>query len=476
MKTFALKHKFASNITRSVDDMAAFFAYKRTLSSSLELDISLEEDNVWAVLHNTEKQWNDFVQIESSTSGEFNRAVKLAVFSVFCKLTGKKPKFPWGILTGVRPGKLVHKLLDSGMSSTRIPSYLFEKYLVPTDKGKLLTNIVLRQRKLLLPDKSLKEVGVYIGIPFCSSRCSYCSFPSGIVPSDEESQQNFLNLIEEDIHSVIQLLSMHDLHLRSLYIGGGTPTSLGEKTFARLLMLVKPLTAFTDLEEYTVEAGRPDSFSISKVAAMEVAGVNRISVNPQTFHDKTLKLIGRKHSIADFYSAYNMVRNSSIPIVNVDLIIGLPGETEEEIIYSLTQASKLRPNNLTIHTLTQKKSTSIFGKAFNLDAEAAERMVRKGREFSASIGLEPYYLYRQHYMLGNLANVGYAYPGTESLYNIQMMEERHPIIGIGPASASKVPLADGHHLRKLYMPKNIDTYAYSLKYLFKRRAALFDNV
>ncbi|MGM9583648.1 MAG: coproporphyrinogen dehydrogenase HemZ, partial [Phascolarctobacterium sp.] len=303
--------------------------------------------------------------------------------------------------------------------------------------------------------------------------CSYCSFPAGIVPADEESQQNFVNLIEQDVQNVVQLLGMHSLSIKSLYIGGGTPTSLNDNVFARLLEVVGRYLHFPTVKEFTVEAGRPDCFTKAKLAAMEAAGVDRISVNPQTFHDKTLQLIGRKHSVDDFYRAYEEVRYSSIPVVNVDLIIGLPGENAAEIAYSLKKAVELAPENLTIHTLTLKRSAALFGSKIQLPAEDAAALVEQGRELAAQVGLEPYYLYRQHYMLGHLANIGYAKPGTESIYNIQMMEERHPVIGVGPSSSTKLPLADGHHLRRMNMPKNVAVYASGLNEFCRKREELF---
>ena len=379
---------------------------------------------------------------------------------------------PWGILTGVRPGKLAHKLLDSGLSCDELPQYLERHYLLPHGQAQLLTEICLRQRQLL--PAAEKQVGIYIGIPFCPTRCSYCSFPSGIVPLEEELQQKFLNFIEQDMLTVVQLLSMYSLNVTAVYIGGGTPTSLSETAFARLITLTARHLLLPGVREFTVEAGRPDCFSAEKLKVMEACGVNRISVNPQTLHDKTLKAIGRSHTVQDFYRSYDLVRHSGIKTVNTDLIIGLPGETADDVRASLDGIRALAPDNLTVHTLTLKKSAPIFGAQFSsLTAEDAEALVAYGGETAAAMGMLPYYLYRQHYMLGNLANIGYAASGSASLYNIQMMEERHVVLGIGPASATKVPQADGHHLKKLNMPKDIGTYTGNLPQLARKRSLLF---
>ena len=483
---FSLQNLCGFEITRPVCDMAAFFDYELAVASDQEdahlavLSITYDREAylVTASLIDTDKSFSSAQQCQleqesEPTGGELTRCVKLAVVDVLSQATSEQPVMPWGILTGVRPGKLAHKLLDSGIAAAELPNYLEKAYLLPQEQGSMLTNIAVKQKKILPDSTRLRDAGIYIGVPYCPSRCSYCSFPAGIVPQDEESQQNFVNLIEQDVQNVVQLLGVHSLSIKSLYIGGGTPTSLNDKVFARLLEVVGKYLHFPSVQEFTVEAGRPDCFSKAKLAAMEAAGVARISVNPQTFHDKTLQLIGRKHTVNDFYRAYAEVRKSSIPIVNVDLIIGLPGENAEEISYSLKKAVELAPENLTIHTLTLKRSAALFGSKIQLPAEQAAELVEQGRQLASAIGLEPYYLYRQHYMLGHLANIGYAKAGTESIYNIQMMEERHPVIGVGPSSSTKLPLADGHHLRRMNMPKNVAVYASGLNEFCHKREELF---
>lgn len=474
MKNFRLINELNYDVARHVGDMAAFFDCKLAEPVEFTLKITLKDKKIIAYILTNDKTYTSFCQAENvNISGELGRCVKVAVVLVLEEYTEQKVKLPWGILTGVRPDKLVHKIMDSGINYEDIPTLLQKKYLLPPKQGNLLARITQRQKEILPDSTRLNDAAIYIGIPYCPSRCSYCSFPSGIVPKDEESQQNFIKLIEQDIKNVVQLLSMHNLNVISLYIGGGTPTSLSDKVFADFLNIVRKNLLLPSISEFTVEAGRPDCFSSSKLAAMEDAGVTRVSVNPQTFHNKTLQLIGRKHSVEDFYNAYALVRKSTIPIVNMDLIIGLPEENWQDIMYNLQEAVSLAPENLTIHTLTLKKSAPLFGAYKGLAAEEAENLVAQGQKMAALAGLEPYYLYRQHYMLGHLANIGYAKPQTESVYNIQMMEERHPIIGIGPSSASKRPLADGHHISKLNMPKNISVYAADLTILGQKRADLF---
>lgn len=471
---YRLEQNLPYDLTRPVAEMAAFFDILPQSDSADVLKIVQEADGCVAILQTedgTRRVSRPFTILQD-VRGEWVRCAKLAVLDVLRQAVRCSLVMPWGILTGVRPGKLAHKLLDSGLSCDELPQYLERHYLLPHGQAQLLTEICLRQRQLL--PAAEKQVGIYIGIPFCPTRCSYCSFPSGIVPLEEELQQKFLNFIEQDMLTVVQLLSMYSLNVTAVYIGGGTPTSLSETAFARLIALTARHLLLPGVREFTVEAGRPDCFSAEKLKVMEACGVNRISVNPQTLHDKTLKAIGRSHTVQDFYRSYDLVRHSGIKTVNTDLIIGLPGETADDVRASLDGIRALAPDNLTVHTLTLKKSAPIFGAQFSsLTAEDAEALVAYGSETAAAMGMLPYYLYRQHYMLGNLANIGYAASGSASLYNIQMMEERHVVLGIGPASATKVPQADGHHLKKLNMPKDIGAYTGNLPQLAHKRSLLF---
>ena len=471
---YRLEQNLPYDLTRPVAEMAAFFDILPQSDSADVLKIVQEADGCVAILQTedgTRRVSRPFTILQD-VRGEWVRCVKLAVLDVLRQAVRRSLVMPWGILTGVRPGKLAHKLLDSGLSCDELPQYLERHYLLPHGQAQLLTEICLRQRQLL--PAAEKQVGIYIGIPFCPTRCSYCSFPSGIVPLEEELQQKFLNFIEQDMLTVVQLLSMYSLNVTAVYIGGGTPTSLSETAFARLIALTARHLLLPGVREFTVEAGRPDCFSAEKLKVMEACGVNRISVNPQTLHDKTLKAIGRSHTVQDFYRSYDLVRHSGIKTVNTDLIIGLPGETADDVRASLDGIRALAPDNLTVHTLTLKKSAPIFGAQFSsLTAEDAEALVAYGSETAAAMGMLPYYLYRQHYMLGNLANIGYAASGSASLYNIQMMEERHVVLGIGPAFATKVPQADGHHLKKLNMPKDIGAYTGNLPQLAHKRSLLF---
>ncbi|MGL5207460.1 MAG: coproporphyrinogen dehydrogenase HemZ, partial [Acidaminococcaceae bacterium] len=397
--------------------------------------------------------------------GEWARCLKIGIFSVLKQVF--EVKIPsWGILTGVRPGKLASKLLLSGKDPEDI---LLKDYLLGAGNAKLIADIAKKQNNIL--SRNFKDIAVYIGIPYCPSRCLYCSFPAGIMPADEEFQQNFCNSVEEDIRAVVQLISMYGLRIKSLYIGGGTPTSLKDVFFRRLLKTISNNFSVDLIDEFTVEAGRPDCLSEDKLLAMKEAGVNRISINPQTMHDRTLLTIGRQHTVEQVYDAFNIIRKHKIKVVNMDLIVGLPQESVLDIKYSLDKMLDFFPENLTVHTLALKKTSPLFQQYKDykfISAVEAGEVFDYAAVIAEKLGMGAYYLYRQHYMLGNLANIGYAKPGTEGIYNMQMMEELDTVIGIGPSSATKVPAFDGHHLYKFHMPKNFYDYKINAKQLFAR--------
>ncbi|MDR3592957.1 MAG: coproporphyrinogen dehydrogenase HemZ [Negativicutes bacterium] len=400
------------------------------------------------------------------------RLTQMNILALLQKLTGRIPT-PWGILRGVRPGKLAHRFFDQGLPLTGVVARLQSDYAVTPAKAELIADIAQRQRTLLLsPAEAKKTVSVYIGIPFCPSRCLYCSFPAYLLPADRAALDSFLGALEEDISAAAEVISRYGLSVQTVYIGGGTPTSLPAADFERLLATVREAFFSCATREFTVEAGRPDTLDDAKIAAMRRAGVTRISVNPQTMQEKTLKLIGRRHSVHDIIVVLEKTRSAHIPVVNMDIIVGLPGEDEAQLADTMDQIAGLAPDNLTVHTLAIKKGSRLKdGRAgFELPREgAAARMLAIADGCARKLGMVPYYLYRQKYMADNLENIGYALPGRECLYNIQIIEERQTVIGIGPAAATKAVEPGDWRLTRSYMPKDLSTYInYLAKHLDRR--------
>lgn len=359
---------------------------------------------------------------------------------VLAELTGFHPG--WGILTGVRPTKLVHYMLDQGVSDP--VAELTTTYRLTPEKANLVTEVARFQRPFLMQDP--RAISLYIGIPFCPTICSFCSF--SIYPINEHRGElpTFFDALHREMEIIGNAIQELGLRVETIYFGGGTPTSMNDQDFAAMIKQAeRTLLKGQSPKEYTVEGGRPETFTRHKLDTMAAAGVSRVSVNPQTTVQSTLMHLGRIHTSEKFYRAYDLVRSHSHPfIVNCDTIIGLPGEGRAEVEHTLNDMKRLDPENLTVHTLAIKRGSRLHrteGAAAEaltrLAPDEAEELVRYAAQTARSLGQHPYYLYRQKYMVGSMENVGYAKPGTESLYNIQMMEERQTVIGLGAGATSK---------------------------------------
>ena len=361
---------------------------------------------------------------------------------------GKIPS-AFGILTGVRPVKLVLELLET-MSLSDLKDYLKKNYSIEDKMIDFLLSIGQKERAYF---STVDPFGysVYLHIPFCPSRCAYCSYPM-IKSSNRESLDSYVETL------LLELDTYKDLKVppTSIYIGGGTPTSIGEKYLRRILSKVQKI--FHSQCEFTVEAGRPDTLNDSIFSALKDYGVNRISINPQTMHDKTLKILNRQHSVTDFLQAYNLGKKYDFNI-NVDLILGLPQENRQDILDSLNQVIALDPDNITIHTLSLKNGSQLFqqGEYFNTSFIVSE-VIQEVYTILKSLDYAPYYMYRQKRTLGNGFNAGYSKPKKESIYNMLMMDEGQSILGFGMSSSTKFYDPKTNRIEKILQYKNLKDY------------------
>jgi len=388
------------------------------------------------------------------------------------------PGSPWGVLTGVRPTKLAHRLLDQDISPPEAATCLEEQYLMDADKSRLLVQTALNQRKFLLsPGEAKRKIGIYIGIPFCPTRCHYCSFPAYSLTKMKGIKEKFLTALHQEITALGKFLAGKEMIVQHIYLGGGTPTSITVKEMDQLMTLINKSLRSDETIEVTVEAGRPDTLSKEMLTTMAEHQVMRISVNPQTLQDKTLKLIGREHTAGNFWDAYFLAKSTGIPVINVDLIIGLPGENTEDVAKTVAELKKVQLDNLTIHSLALKRASKLVEmRAKQLD-EAAEitAMAKLAKDFAAGQGLIPYYLYRQKRISGLGENTGYSRPGFECIYNIQVMEERQTIIGLGGGAVSKWVNPEDWTLTATYNPKDPITYIENISSIIEKKGkALFN--
>lgn len=387
-------------------------------------------------------------------------AAKRGLYQLLCRLTGQT--LPWGILTGVRPTKLIFDDADAVTRLTR-------DFEVRADKAALAQQIA-RTEKQLLVNHTPEDVSVYVGIPFCPTRCAYCSFVSYDFHAHEAWMERYVACLISEISAF--RTELHRRPLQSFYMGGGTPTTLDPQSLRRVLTAVAP----QDFKEVTVEAGRPDTITAEKLRVLKEFGIDRISVNPQTMNQKTLDRIGRAHTVEDTLRAYALAREEGFDNINMDLIVGLPGEDLGDVEHTMRVMEELRPDSLTVHTLAIKRASNLRideGYQSIAQAELIDRMVRLGAQTAQTIGLTPYYMYRQKNMAGNFENVGYARPGKECLYNIEIMEERQSILAFGAGGVSKIFTPALNRIDRVANVKNISEYCNRIEEMIERKKGAF---
>ena len=395
------------------------------------------------------------VPYDSAASPE--RAAKIAVghcfFSAGEALFSYRPA--WGILTGVRPAKLASEYLEKGWSPEEIRALLRREMLMSEEKAALVTDVALFERPFAEstpPD----TCSLYVSIPFCPTRCAYCSFVSCTTPRLLSLIPDYLEKLLSEIRETASVLAENGLRLETVYVGGGTPSTLDADALKRLTSGIRDSFPDARLSEFTVECGRPDTITEEKLRALKETGVNRISVNPQTLNDEVLARIGRKHTTEMFFRAFSLARDCGIPMINTDLIAGLPGESFKSFSRSVDQILELRPENVTVHTFCVKRSSQWRrdgADVYSREGETASKSVSYSHSQAREAGYSPYYLYRQKNTVGNLENVGFCLPGTEGRYNILMMEELHSVFAVGAGGVTKLVSPDRKRIERIFSPK-----------------------
>ncbi|MDD6577684.1 MAG: coproporphyrinogen dehydrogenase HemZ [Lachnospiraceae bacterium] len=406
---------------------------------------------------------------------EMKNLLKRAVYDLLSDLTGRS--LPWGTLTGIRPTKVPLRMIEEGKSDAEIENFMKEAYKTSEEKIRISEEIAHREHEILSSIDTEHGVSIYIGIPFCPTTCLYCSFPSYARASFEGQVDSYLAALIKEIHAVANMIREKGKRLDTVYIGGGTPTSLSSEELDLLLSAIDRELPMP-VREFTVEAGRPDSIDRDKLRVMKAHGVSRISINPQTMHDKTLKLIGRHHTRAQLITAFQMAREEGFSDINMDLILGLPGETTEDVKVTLDQVKALGPDNLTIHSLAIKAKSRLnkeWEAYQNYAMENSDALMQMAMQSAADMGLLPYYLYRQKHMIGNLENIGFASPGKAGIYNILIMEEKETILALGAGTASKYVSDGGRNVKRTENVRDIPTYIERIDEMIRRKEEAMDR-
>lgn len=400
--------------------------------------------------------------------------LKIGLYDMLVEITGRE--LPWGSLTGIRPTKIPMQMLEQGRSEREITAFMKEQYHASDEKIALSIDIAKRERALLSRLDYRDGFSLYIGIPFCPSTCLYCSFTSYPLAAWKDQVDRYLDALERELDYVKN--GFGNRKLNSVYIGGGTPTTLEPEQLDRLLTMVEERFDFTHLLEFTVEAGRPDSITREKLMAIKAhPAVDRISVNPQTMKDETLKVIGRHHTVAQTEESFYLAREAGFTNINMDLILGLPGETLDDVKRTMERIQKLHPDNLTVHSLALKRAARLNICRDEYKDFKIEITPEHGRVTEAgahAMGMAPYYLYRQKNMAGNFENVGYGLPGKEGIYNILIMEEKQTIVACGAGSISKRVYPDGR-IERCENVKDVAQYMDRIGEMIERKRVLLED-
>ncbi|HSN58952.1 MAG TPA: coproporphyrinogen III oxidase [Clostridiaceae bacterium] len=386
--------------------------------------------------------------------------IRIGIFLFLKEIT--KQEYPWGTLIGIRPSKIAMKLMED-QGDEEVIEYFRRHNLASREKAKLCIEVARNEEKYVSRDK--KIISVYVGMPFCPTKCLYCSFTSNPVGENSGLVDDYLKALFYELDRIREYIKQKGLKVQCVYFGGGTPTAVNDKQFE--LVMKKICGNFMEkssVEEFTVECGRPDSLNEAKLLTMKQCGVGRISINPQTMNDETLRLIGRNHSAEDIREKFGMARRMGFDNINMDMIVGLPGEDLDHVRKTCSEIRSLNPENITVHGLSIKRGSRLFEKIIYRETcdpprqEEVIDMFRETKRLAGNLGMKPYYMYRQKNMVGNMENIGYSKDGRDGLYNIQMIEERQTIIACGADGVTKLVFHDEAKIGRFPNLKDIREY------------------
>lgn len=414
------------------------------------------------------------IRVDYEDRFETKNKIKRRLYVVLKSLTGRN--LPWGTLTGIRPTKIALTRLEEGMTEDAIFRHMKETYFTSDEKIALSIEIAKRERQLLSAVDYRDGYSLYVGIPFCPTTCLYCSFTSYPIGKWQGRTGLYLDALFQEMDYVAE--EKRGCTLDTVYIGGGTPTSLSPEDLDVLMAKLRSTFDFSSVKEFTVEAGRPDSITREKLEVLKKYGVTRISINPQTMKQETLKLIGRHHTVQDVKDCFHLARELGFDNINMDLIIGLPEEGLEDVRATMEAVKELGPESVTVHSLAIKRAARLntMKEVYkDLKITNTQEMIDLTAQYAREMGLEPYYLYRQKNMAGNFENVGYAAPGRACIYNILIMEEKQTIAACGAGTTTKRLFAEENRLERAENVKDVEQYIGRIDEMIARKKKLLQD-
>ena len=451
-------------------EVSVFCGENQITDYSLKIDIIYGEEEIHAFLRSPEGRLIRADGVEAGGSRQRKdrkNSLKSMLYRLLSDYTGQT--LPWGNLTGIRPTKIPMAMLEEGMTNVQIAGYMRETYYTSREKTALAIAIANRERKILENIHYENGYSLYVGIPFCPSICLYCSFSSSPINVWRDKVDAYLDALCREI--AFGAGEYRDRTLDTVYIGGGTPTTLEPEQLDRLLTALESFFDMKNVQEFTVEAGRPDSITREKLEVLARHKVTRISINPQTMNQKTLEVIGRQHTVEQTREAFLLARSLGFDNINMDLIVGLPGEEKPEVEHTLREVAALNPDSITVHSLAVKRAArlNMFRDQYKeMTFTNNQEIMDMAYSYAVQAGMSPYYLYRQKNMAGNLENVGYAREGKAGIYNILIMEEKQSILALGAGASTKV-VRCADRIDRIENVKDIKNYIERIDEMIERK-------
>lgn len=443
-------------------------------SPKLKILVTYKNNEIEIQLCDEEKKNIKNVICDFSDRKQTKNILKHLLYDMLTEYTGRQ--LPWGTLTGIRPTKIVLSMLEENRTKEEIYAYMKKTYKTSDEKIKLSMEIAQRELEILRDIDYKNGYSIYIGIPFCPTTCLYCSFTSYPLAIWEKKTDEYIEALFKEIDFIAK--TFKNKKLNTIYMGGGTPTTLSAIQLDGILTKLEQSFDYGYLRELTVEAGRPDSITKEKFEVLKKHNVTRISINPQTMNQKTLDIIGRRHSVEQVKDAFYMARQMGFDNINMDLIVGLPDETLDDIRHTMNEITMLNPDSVTIHSLAIKRAAglNIFKEKYkDLSINNTKEIIDLTAQYIKGIGANPYYLYRQKNIAGNFENVGYAKKGCEGIYNILIMEEKQTIIACGAGASTKVVYPDGYRIERIENVKDVTSYITRIDEMIERKHKFFEE-
>lgn len=443
------------------------------VDEDFDFSVAILDDRV-EILNKKNEAYNFKLPKKLKKSNE----IKGAIFQYLKNRTGKQ--LPWGVLIGIRPTKIVLEMMNQGKSEDEIITIFKEDFFVREDKAKLCLDIAKIEKEMV--NKDSKTVSIYIGMPFCPTRCLYCSFTSNPIGTCKKIVESYLETLIYEMERIKKFIKEKDLKIECVYFGGGTPTSVSEEQFEMILSnIYNNFVKDRGVREFNVECGRPDSINEHKLRSMKRYDVNRISINPQSMNDDTLKAIGRNHTVKDVIYKFNLARKLGFENINMDIIIGLPNEDLQHVKNTCSELLRLKPDNITVHGMSVKRASKLHEQIVTGEFSIREQnelneMYDETVKLAEELGMKPYYMYRQKNMMGNMENIGYTKDSKEGLYNIEIIEEKQTIIALGADAVTKVVFPQNNKIERFANIKDVREYIKRIDEKIEKKIELLEEL